>query len=67
MFNPPKTLTEAEAISYRRLLGNRLLYDPDRCAYAVMDGFHTHQCSRKHGHGAGDLYCKQHAKKVPSG
>ncbi len=39
-------------------------YNPDKCAYSVMNGYVSCQCSRKNGHGKDGLFCKQHAKKV---
>lgn len=36
-------------------------YEPHRCAYAIMDGYVSRQCSRKKGHGDKGLFCKQHS------
>lgn len=39
--------------------------DPDRCIAPVPGGARGiiyKQCSRKRGHGPGDLFCKQHAR-----
>lgn len=33
------------------------------CVKSVFSGWHSHQCSRRRGHGPDGLYCKQHAKK----
>lgn len=35
----------------------------EKCKEIVWDGFHNHHCSRNAGHGPGEAYCKQHAKK----
>jgi len=39
--------------------------DETRCIEEVWtyEGWHSHQCNRKRGHGPDGLYCKQHAKK----
>jgi len=39
--------------------------DVSRCVVEVWvpgGGIHCHQCCRKRGHGAGRLFCKQHAE-----
>lgn len=40
--------------------------DPTRCIKEVWDpnGWLSHQCRRKRGHGPNGEYCKQHAKKI---
>lgn len=37
-------------------------YDPTRCAESVSRNYVNEQCSRRRGHGPGELFCKQHAK-----
>ncbi len=41
--------------------------DPTRCAKIVSEPpwyLHSHQCSRKKGHGPEGSFCKQHAKQI---
>jgi hypothetical protein len=69
MFHTPRTAAEAAKITYGRIdslrRGNK--YNPNHCAYEVSEPpwyIDSHQCSRKSGHGSGQLYCKQHAAIV---
>ncbi len=42
--------------------------DVIRCIEEVSEPpsyWHSHQCTRKRGHGKDGLYCKQHAKQHP--
>lgn len=69
MFDHPKTKEEAAVCRYNEWAGNPKGYpfNPERCAYEVMQsgrGGLFFQCCRKPGHGPGELYCKQHAKRV---
>lgn len=69
MLNPPKTPLQASL--YRYMTPTALVpYAPERCAFELIannrGGWpYFRQCRRKPGHGAGGLYCKQHAKRVP--
>jgi len=51
---------------YNKWAGNPLgtPEDPTRCIAEVWDGWFSHQCKRKRGHGPNAEYCKQHAKKL---
>ena len=64
----PKTIEEAEKKRYGVWAGNPrgYQYSPDNCAAEVLPSgmWEYHQCSRRTGHGPGQLYCKQHAAKV---
>ena len=68
MFDPPTTKTEAAAYRYSQWIGEPQGRDFDHecCAYEVSNptGWAGYQCSRKPGHGPGELYCKQHAQMV---
>ena len=68
MINPPRTKEEARKRNYGH--GKlKLPFYGDRCAYAVGgDPVRVfNQCSRRPGHGPGELYCKQHARMVEEG
>lgn len=69
MFDPPTTSEEVAQHKYGRDEGiyKPAKYNPLRCAYEVSEPpyyIHSAQCLRKPGHGPGQLYCKQHAKKI---
>jgi len=68
MFNDPKTLEEAQKTRYGVTTPNPngWPYKDGRCAYEVWNanGWGSHQCFCKNGHGINGLYCKQHAKIV---
>lgn len=57
-----KAPEERSNVTYGR---TRKPYTTERCAAKVWSGFSYDQCARKPGHGAGALYCKQHAKQYP--
>lgn len=50
---------------YGQWAGNERGYkaNKNKCAETVFDGYLSHQCSRKGGHGPNKVYCKQHAKR----
>lgn len=73
MINPPKTLEEAQSIRYNKWAGNPkgYPYNHNKCAYEICwrptrsrGQWLSYQCSRKPGHGPGELYCKQHARMI---
>lgn len=66
MFKYPITHEEAATLTYGQFMSKRR-YDPKCCAFRVWSpgrGSMDSQCSRKPGHGPGELYCKQHAEAV---
>ena len=66
MKHDPTTIEEARKKTYGFSFQN-FPYVEGKCAFSVMEGGRgggIHQCAKKNGHGPGDLYCKQHARKV---
>ena len=69
MINFPTTKEEASKYGYGRIAPNHptvVPYREDNCAYEVWADIRwgSYQCTRKNGHGAAKLYCKQHANKI---
>lgn len=66
----PKSREEAEHFEYGRddpPYYRPLPYDPKRCAMECGERpwyIHSHQCSRRPGHGPEGLFCRQHAARV---
>ena len=64
-----KTVEEARKYRYGDWAGNPkgYKYVEGNCAYEACTHDRSsmfYQCTRKNGYGPGELYCKQHAKKV---
>lgn len=69
MIEFPQTLEQAKVHRYNRWGGNPTgtPYREGQCAYAAYSGDRAamfYQCTRRPVTGPGNLYCKQHAKKV---
>jgi len=70
MLNPPRTRAEAEKRRYGMRPGHEAghTYDSASCAWHTLPRYvWGGQCSRKPGHGPGEMYCRQHAKMVGAG
>lgn len=65
MKNPPRNIKAARRKRYGKVSWNPTghSYIAECCAFEVTNkSGYQYQCSRKNGHGVGDLYCRQHAK-----
>ena len=61
-------MTEYPKTSYGPWTGHpkAFQFTPDRCSEEVYEGWVSHQCYRRPGHGDRALFCKQHAKRHPA-